>query len=40
MGGCFFIIIRIQGEKKGFFQKIHKIMAKRTLNLGCFKNNE
>ena len=21
MGGCFFIIIRIQGEKKGFFPK-------------------
>ena len=41
MGGCFFYYYTYTARKEGLFsKKIHKIMAKRTLNLGCFKNNE
>ena len=41
MGGCFFYYYTYSEKKERLFsKKIHKIMAKRTLNLGCFKNNE
>ena len=41
MGGCFFYYYTYSGRKeRKKKKKIHKIMAKRTLNLGCFKNNE